>query len=135
MIDDGKLVDVVSMNFSKVFDKVLHGRLVQKVKSHGVRGGLARWIQNWLSHRRQRVAVDGCCSEWRVVTIGPLLFLISINDLEENVADLISKFADDTKIDGIADSEENYQRTLQDADQLEAWAEKWQMEFNPDKCE
>ena len=51
------------MNFSKAFDKVPHGRLVQKVKSHGISGDLARWIQNWLGHRRERVVVEGCFSE------------------------------------------------------------------------
>ena len=60
MIDEGRAVDVVYVDFSKAFDKVPHGKLVQKVKSHGIRGELARWIQNWLSQRRQRVAVEGC---------------------------------------------------------------------------
>ena len=57
-IDERRAVDVVYMNFSEVFDKVPHGRLVQKVKSHGIKGELARWVENWLSHRRQRVAVE-----------------------------------------------------------------------------
>ena len=52
MIDEGRAVDVVCMDFSKAFDKVPHGRLVQKVKSHGIKGELARWVQNWLGHRK-----------------------------------------------------------------------------------
>jgi len=68
MLDEEKAVDVGYMDFSKAIDKVPHGRLVQKVKSHGIRGELAKWIQNWLGHRKQRVAVEGCFSEWKAVT-------------------------------------------------------------------
>ena len=50
---EGRAVDVVYMDLSKVFDKVPHGKLVQKLKSHGIQDGLARWIQNWLGYRRQ----------------------------------------------------------------------------------
>eukprot|EP00061_Rhincodon_typus_P005547 g25185.t1 len=107
MVGEGKVVDVVYMNCSKAFDKVPHGRLVQKVKSNGIRGSV----------------------------LGPLLFVVYINDLEENVASLISKFADNTKIGGVVDSEEDCRRIQQYIDQLEAWAEKRQVKFNPDKCE
>eukprot|EP00061_Rhincodon_typus_P005133 g24278.t1 len=107
MIDDGKAVDVAYMDFSKAFDKVPHGRLIQKVKPLGIGGSV----------------------------LGPLLFMTYRNDLEENVAGLIRKFADVTKIGGVADSEEDCHKIQQDIDQLEAWAEKWQMEFNRDKCE
>ena len=62
-IDEGRAVDVVYMDFSKKIDKVPHGRLVQKLKSHGIRDGLARWIRNWPGHRRMRVAVKGYFSE------------------------------------------------------------------------
>ena len=87
--------------------------------------------------------MEGCFSECRSVTSGvpqrsvlePLLFIIYINDLEENKAGLISKFADDTKIGGVADSDEDCQRIQQDIDRLENWVEKWQMEFNLDKYE
>ena len=67
--------------------------------------------------------------------LGPLLFVIYMNDLEENVARLISRFADDTKIGEVADSDEDCQRIQQDIDRLGKWAEKCQMEFNLDKCE
>ena len=57
------------------------------------------------------------------------------NDLEENVTGLIRNFVDDTKVGGFANSDEDHQRIEQDIDQLETWAERWQMEFNPDKYE
>eukprot|EP00061_Rhincodon_typus_P005695 g25524.t1 len=143
MIDEGQVVDVIHMDFSKAFDKVPHGRLVQKVKSHLIRSELTRWIQNWLSHWRQTIAMEGCFSEWRVVTsdvpqgsvLGPLLFMVYINALEETIAGLISKFADNTKFGDIVDSDEDCQRIQQDTDQLEAWAEECQVEFNLAKCE
>jgi len=52
MIDEGRALDVVYIDFSKAFDKVTHGRLGQKLKSLGIRGWLARCIQNWLGYRR-----------------------------------------------------------------------------------
>ena len=92
------------------------GRLLHKVKSHGIQGEVAKWIQNWLDDRTQRVVVEDCFSNRRSVTsgvsqgsvLGPLLFVIYINDLDENIGGMVSKFADDTKIGGIVDSEESF---------------------------
>ena len=127
----------------KQIDKVPHGRLLHKVKSHGIQGEVAKWIQNWLDDRRQKLVVEGCFSNWRPVTsgvpqglvLGPLLFVIYINNLDENLVGMVSKFADDTKIGDIVDSEGGYLGLQQDLDQLGQWAVEWQMEFNLDKCE
>ena len=67
--------------------------------------------------------------------LGPLLFVIYINDLNENLRGMVSKFADDTKIGGIVDSEEGYLGLQRDLGQLGQWTDEWQMEFNLDKCE
>ena len=67
--------------------------------------------------------------------LGPLLFVIYINDLDDIVANWISKFADDTKTGGVVDSEEGFQSLQRDLNQLEEWAEKWKLEFYADKCE
>jgi len=69
-VDEGKAVDVVYMDFSKAFDKVPHGSLLQKMRRHGIEGDLEVWIRNWLAVRRQRVVVDGTCSAWSSVTSG-----------------------------------------------------------------
>ena len=136
-MDEGKAVDVVYMDFSKAFDKVPHGRLVRKMQSLGIHAGVVNWIRHWLNGRSQRVVVEDSYSEWRPVTsrvpqgsvLGPLLFVIYINDLDDNVANWISKFADDTKIGGVVDSEEGFQSLQRDLDQLEKCAEngRWSL--------
>ena len=102
-VDDGSPVDVIYLDFQKAFDKVPHQRLILKLKSHGM-GNSINWIEQWLTDRRQRVFVDGEVSSWksvlsgvpRVSALGPILFLVYINDLEEGVTGKILKFADDT---------------------------------------
>ena len=67
---------------------------------------IVKWIQNWLTNRKQRVSLEGESSEWTAVHSGvhqslvlrPLLFLLYIDDLKDRVASNILKFADDTKI-------------------------------------
>ena len=93
------------MDFQKAFDKVPHQRLILKLKAHGVGNSIFNWIEQWLTDRRQRVVVDGEVSSWKSVlsgvpqgsVLGPILFLVYINDLEEGVTGKILKFADDTK--------------------------------------
>ena len=105
-VDDGSPVDVIYLDFQKAFDKVPHQRLISKLKSHGMGNSLINWIEQWLTDRRQRVVVEGEVSSWKSVlsgvpqgsVLGPILFLVYINDLEEGVTGKILKFADDTKL-------------------------------------
>jgi len=141
-VDEGFCVDVVFLDLAKAFDKVPHQRLLEKLKKHGIRGKLLRTIGDWLSNRKQRVCIKGKWSGWEEVwsgvpqgsVLGPLLFLIFINDLEENVHGQVFKFADDTKIfRHIRDGMDSI-KLQKDLDTITEWADKWQMEFNVSKC-
>ena len=99
-------------------------------------------IGNWLSKRRQRVCVKGVKSAWEEVwsgvpqgsVLGPLLFLIYINDLEEEVVSKVFKFADDTKLFRQGRDTVDALGMQKDLDRLVEWADKWQMQFNVSKC-
>ena len=120
-VDDGSPVDVIYLDFQKAFDKVPHQRLISKLKSHGMGYSLINWIEQWLTDSRQRVVVDGEVSTWKSVlsgvpqgsVLGPILFLVYINDLEEGVTGKILKFADDTKLFRKV-KEIGYKQNLQD---------------------
>ena len=58
-VDDGSPVDAVYLDFQKAFDKVPHQRFLLKLKAHGICNDVINWIEKWLTHRRQRVIVDG----------------------------------------------------------------------------
>ena len=105
-VDKGSPVDIIYLDFKKAFDKVPHQRLLLKLKAHGIGNGMINWIEKWLIDRRQRVVVDGEVSNWKSVlsgvpqgsVLGPILFLIYINDLDDDITSKLLKFADDTKV-------------------------------------
>ena len=131
-------VFTIYLDFQKAFDKVPHQRQILKLKSHGIGISIINWIEQWLTDRRQRVVVDGEISNWKPVlsevpqgsVLGPILFLIYINDLEEGVTSKILKFADDTKLFRKIKGNGDKQQLQDDIDKLIKWSEKWQMLFN-----
>jgi retron-type reverse transcriptase len=141
-LDSGEPVDVVFLDFQKAFDKVPHKRLIESLRDIGIKGKLLSWIEEWLKGRKQRVVINGKASEWIEVEsgvpqgsiLGPLLFIIFINGIDEGILSDILKFADDTKIFGKAGTSESVNKLRADLQVLWKWTVKWQMNFNIDKC-
>ena len=135
--------DVLVMDFSKAFDRVGHERLLTKLRRYGLTGNTARWIENFLAGRTQRVVLEDAISYTAQVrsgvpqgsVLGPSLFLLYINDMPENITSTVRLFADDT-ICYLAIASPTDANTLQgDLDKLATWETDWQMNFHPDKCQ
>lgn len=141
-LDDGECADALYLDFAKAFDKVPHMRLMEKLEKHGISGKVWKWVHEWLRDRTQRVCVNGHYSSWRLVTsgvpqgsvLGPILFLIFINDLEFGLVNSVFKFADDTKLLGKVNNAEDRDLLQHDLQRLVDWSDKWQMPFNSSKC-
>ena len=131
----------VFLDISKAFDKVWHDGLLYKLKCYGVEGSFYHILKNYLQNRKQRVVLNGQSSSWLNINagvpqgsvLGPLLFLIYINDLPENLVSVSKLFADDTcifsTVSNIKKSSEDLNRDLTT---INNWAFQWKMNFNPD---
>jgi hypothetical protein len=142
--DKGLQVDCAILDFSKAFDKVPHKRLISKLRLYGIDDPIQRWIQAFLTGRTQCVRVDGQFSEKSDVTsgvpqgtvLGPLLFLIFINDLPTVIDPHTTcrLFADDCLIYRNIHSLSDQVQLQKDLDSLQEWSITWGMHFNPKKC-
>ena len=130
------------MDFSKAFDRVPHKRLLHKLRAYGIKGHLLEWINDWLTTRQQRVVYEGHTAEWKNVlsgvlqgsVLGPLLFVIFINDLVDQVNNCIRLYADYTKILAKVKSREDVERLQSNINKCVIWSKTWLMSFNIDKC-
>ena len=141
-LDNGKPVDAVYLDCQKAFDKVPHKRLIAKLRAYGISGKILKWIENFLSGRTQRVVIDGILSDPLPVlsgvpqgsVLGPLLFLIYINDLLDGISSGGKLFADDSKLFRKISSQTDRQILQEDLNKLHEWSRKWLMSFNEQKC-
>ena len=141
-IDKGDSIDTVYLDFTKAFDKVPHNRLMSKMNSIGFNTETLHWIKAFLSEQVQQVCINGANSTWKPVTsgipqgsvLGPILFVLYINDLPSNILSDVYMFADDTKIFNIIKSPEDQEILQNDLDSLSVWSDKWLLKFHPEKC-
>ena len=142
-LEENEQMDAILLYFSKAFDKVSHQRLAIKLDYYGIRGNLLQWIKSFLANRKQQVLVEGHTSSPAPVTsgvpqgtvLGPLLFLIYINDLPLKVSSTTRLFADDSLLYWRIKSPEDARILQEDLDKLQEWERDWQMSFNASKCE
>jgi hypothetical protein len=143
-IEQGNYIDIVYTDFSKAFDKVSHKKLLSKLRAYGIVGEAYEWIKSFLEGRKQRVVLGDVTSEWEEVTsgvpqgsvLGPILFVIYINDLLDSIRSPSLSYADDLKLVGVIDGKlEKRSELLQDdLDTVYNWTKKWSTELNVSKC-
>ena len=131
----------VFLDISKAFDKVWHEGLVFKLASNGIDGNLLMTVKNFLTNRHQRVVLNGTDSSWLPLNsgvphgsvLGPLLFLVYINDLTDNISSSMKLFADDSSLFlRVRDVGMCHQTLKSDLNTILKWAHQWKMKFNPD---
>lgn len=141
-IEQGFDVDIIYLDFCKAFDKIPHRRLMKKIWAYGIRGKTYKWIEEFLKNRIQRVVVCGSFSSYKKVTsgipqgsvLGPILFLIFINDLPEVIQTVMRLYADDSKLLQRVKSIEDVNNLQTSLNNSVKWAKSWQMTYNYNKC-
>ena len=141
-LQNGKEVRAVFIDLSRAFDKVSHPHLLYKLKTFGIGGSLLKWLNSYLCERSQRVVINGQCSSVKQITagvpqgsvLGPLLFLLYINDIADNLQSNVSLYADDTSVyEEVDDCDACAERLNGDLETINSWAKRWAVTINPTK--
>ena len=143
-LQSGGQIDVIYTDFEKAFDKVPHKRLLSKLKSYKINGNIIKWIESFLLSRKQRVKINGVFSNWQNVlsgipqgsVLGPLLFIIYINDLVEvcSQGSRLFLYADDAKIFKHISNDFDKVDLQSDLDSVKQWSDTWLLKLNEKKC-
>jgi hypothetical protein len=143
-LDNGDEVLGVFLDFKKAFDKVWHKGLVFKLSKMGFHGSMLRWLKDYLHDRKQRVVIDGKSSTYRYIlagvpqgsVLGPLLFLVYINDICVNLKSIVQLYADDTSLFRIVRNRNMISAVLHinnDLNTIYCWAHQWLVEVSIEK--
>ena len=139
--DMGLEVRSVFLDISKAFDKVWHDGIIYKLTQNGISGNLLNLLEDFLKERKQRVVLNGQVPIWKNINVGvpqgsilgPLLFLIYINDLTEGLTTNVKLFADGTSLFSVVhDTQTSANDLNKDLERINNWAFQWKMNFNPD---
>ena len=131
-------------DISKAFDRVWHRGLLLKLENYGINGHLLQWFEDYLKDRSQKVLINETSSSEKFISagvpqgsvLGPLLFLIYINDISDELTGLARLFADDTSLSYSSTNLQQIEIVLnEDLRKLSEWAKKWLILFNPLKTE
>ena len=141
-LDNRASTHVIFLDFSKAFDSVPHQKLLLKTENIGVRGNLLGWIKAFLTGREQRVLIDGQSSDWTNVSsgvpqgsvLGPLLFLIYVNDVGSGLCSSTRLFADDCTLYREVTSPRDCEQLQEDLNAVYRWTQIWQLSLNQSKC-
>ena len=130
------------LDISKPFDKIWHEGLIFKLKTYGVEGNLLKLLENYLTYRQQRVVLNGGMSSWQNVyagvqqgsVLGPILFIIYVNNLTDGLTSMCKIYADDTSLFSKVIDKNNLNFQLNsDLVKISKWVFQWKMSFNPDR--
>lgn len=142
--DNRQFTCMVFCDISKAFDRVWHKGILFKLQQNGINGIVLNWIENYLTGRKQSVTMRSTASDIKTVTagvpqgsvLGPLLFLIYINDITENLLSIARLFADDSSLSVTTSNVEDLEGIINhDLLMISNWSKQWLVNFNPNKTE
>ena len=142
-LENGDNIDSIYLDFCKAYDKVDHGILMHKLRALGITGKLGRWVLAFITERKQIVLVKGMASEESIMksgipqgsVLGPLLFLVFIGDLYENVTASLLIYVDDSKVKQAVKNEDEVETLKDNLDKIYKWEQENNMKFNRGKCQ
>ena len=141
--DNGQEIRTVFLDISKAFDKTWHEGLLFKLRQLGIDGSFLKWIESYLTGRSQQVVIRGKisgrlpleCGVPQGSLLGPLLFLVYVNDLQDVPTSLLLMYADDALlVEPVEDPSISALSLNSDLPMIKEWADQWLIKFNPNKC-